>query len=148
MCDTGYSGIACELDPVVAKARDQQRSVLCGAVSSINTLSEDPSSLGLNSLASSLTVAFNPYYETTTYSTSSLCQDALLSTAQTAGSGHLSSIAPDTASTLIATVGSFINGQNTIGSSRFYKSVVGNITSGISQIYRAQILPQIICKCQ
>lgn len=130
-CNTGYSGIACELDPAAAVARDQQRGVLCGAVSSINSAS-DPSSSGLDSLASSLSASFNPY-ETISQSTSSLCQTALSTVALSAGSGYLSSSTPDTASTLVSTVASFVYGQKTNGSSRFYENAVGNITSGISQ---------------
>lgn len=131
VCDSGYSGVACELDATAAAVRDSQRGTLCGAVSSINSAS-DASALGLSSLANSLSASFNPY-ETSTSSTSSLCQSGLSSLVLLAGSGYISSAVSDVASTLVSTTGSFINGQNTNGSSDFYENAVGNITSGISQ---------------
>ena len=106
-CYSGYSGASCNLDATSATSRDNDRGRLCQSL--LDTIAvQDPSPALLDSLASSISVSFNPY-EVTSSSSITSCANLFAAIISLVVDGHLSGAAPSTANALMEVLSNFAN---------------------------------------
>lgn len=106
-CYSGYSGASCNLDATSAASRDNARGLLCQSL--LDTIAvQDPSPTLLDSLASSISVSFNPY-EVTSSSSVVACANLFAAITSLVAEGYLAGASTSTANTLMEVLSNFVN---------------------------------------
>lgn len=106
-CYNGYSGASCNLDASSAASRDFGRGLLCSSL--LKTVAvQDPSSALLDSLASSISVSFNPYEVTSSGSVAD-CANLFTVITGLVADGYLSGASSSTASIIMDVLSNFVN---------------------------------------
>lgn len=100
LCNEGYSGSACTLDPSKKSQRDSDRFLLCDAIVAINDVA-NPSPQLLENLAGSLLSSFNPD-EVFSDTTTQRCQEALDTIARLTAEGYIQGVSMGLSALLIA----------------------------------------------
>jgi hypothetical protein len=136
LCNTGYGGSDCSLNPKAAASRDTLRTTLCQAINSVYS-SSGPSSTTLNTLAGSLQSSFQPD-EVNSAAGIDSCANALEIVTTLAEQGYLKDLPVTTVNTLFSTISTFIakaselsaSGSDSITS---VSSSVDQLSSGVVQ---------------